>query len=133
MVEQPLSGSVLIVDDDRGCGRSLAVLIRHLGHKADYVDSGGQALQYLHDRTPDLVILDVMMPEIDGLEVLRRMREDPKTAQVPVVMFSAMADPTFRESVCRRGANDYWVKATLDFDSLESRLERYLPTDQLQN
>jgi CheY-like chemotaxis protein len=128
-----LSGHVLIVDDDPGCGRLLAVLIRHLGHQAHHVESGGKALEYLCDRKPDLVILDVMMPGIDGLEVLQRMRADPKTAGVPVVMFSAMSDPQFRQSVCDRGANDYWVKASIDFRALEQRLDAYLPNDQIRN
>lgn len=126
-------GSVLIVDDDNGCGRLLAVLVRHLGHHATYVQSGGQALEYLGENRPDLVILDVMMPGMDGLEVLRRMREDPRTEQVPVVMFSALADPRFRQRVREQGANDYWVKASVDFQQLEKRLEEYLPPQTPHN
>jgi len=71
-----INGHVLVVDDDMGCGRLLALLIRHLGYNAEHVDSGGKALEYLSNCKPDLVILDVMMPDIDGLEVLRRMREN---------------------------------------------------------
>lgn len=122
-----LGGSVLIVDDDLGAGRLLAMLIRQLGHQAEFVESGGKALEYLTHHRPDLVILDVMMPGIDGLEVLRRMRADPSTANLPVVMFSAMSDPQFRQTVRRMGANDYWVKASLDFRSLEARLATLIP------
>ena len=121
-----MNGSVLIVDDDAGCGRLLALLVRQLGHDADYVDSGGKALDYLSDHNPDLVILDIMMPGIDGLEVLRRMRLNPKTAQVPVVMFSALADPQFTQRVRGEGANDYWVKASMNFKDLEQLLGTYL-------
>jgi len=116
------------VDDDLGTGRLLALLVRHLGHDAAYVDSGGKALAYLTDHQPDLVILDVMMPGIDGLEVLSRMRMNPTTADVPVVMFSALADPQFRQAAKLRGANDYWVKASIDFRNLGERLEPYLPS-----
>lgn len=126
------TGNVLIVDDDMGCGRLLALLIRHMGHGAEHVDSGCKALEYLASRRPDLVILDVMMPEIDGVEVLRRMRKDPKTASVPVVMFSALNDPQFRQKVRDWGANDYWIKASLDFRGLEQRLASYMPQDKLQ-
>ena len=122
-----INGRVLVVDDDMGSGRLLALLIRHLGHAAEHVESGGKALEYLANCKPDLVILDVMMPDIDGLEVLRRMRQDPSTAGVPVVMFSAMADPQCRQSARDRGANDYWIKASLDFRALEQRLASYLP------
>ena len=126
-----INGHVLVVDDDMGCGRLLALLIRHLGYNAEHVDSGGKALEYLSNCKPDLVILDVMMPDIDGLEVLRRMRENPTTAAVPVVMFSAMADPQFCQSARERGANDYWIKASLDFRGLEQRLASYLPASHL--
>ena len=123
-----MAGCVLIVDDDIGTGRLLALLVRHLGHDAAHVDSGGKALDYLTHHHPDLVILDVMMPGIDGLEVLSRMRENPSTAEVAVVMFSALADPQFKKTAKMRGANDYWVKASIDFRSLGERLSPYLPT-----
>jgi CheY-like chemotaxis protein len=117
------------VDDDIGTGRLLALLVRHLGHTAAHVDSGGKALDYLSTHHPDLVILDVMMPGIDGLEVLSRMRQNPTTAQVPVVMFSALADPQFSHAAKLRGANDYWVKASIDFRNLGERLQPYLPPE----
>jgi len=122
-----VAGCILIVDDDAGTGRLLALLVRHLGHDAAYVDSGGKALDYLSSHQPDLVILDVMMPGIDGMEVLSRLRGNPSTAQLPAVMFSALADPQFSDAARMRGANDYWVKASIDFRSLGERLEPYLP------
>ena len=128
-----MSGSILIVDDDPGTGRLLAVLLRHIGHKAALVTNGRTALEYLSRHRPDLVILDVMMPEIDGLEVLRRVREDPRTADLPVVMFSALNDPDFRETVRARGANDYWVKASIDFRNLEERIDALIPPERLSN
>lgn len=129
-----MGGTILIVDDDLGTGRLLAMLIRQLGHQAEFVESGGKALEYLSHHRPDLVILDVMMPGIDGLEVLRRMRADPGTADLPVVMFSALSDPQFRQLARDKGANDYWVKASFDFRSLEQRLANLIPPESpLQN
>jgi CheY-like chemotaxis protein len=105
-------------------------LVRHHGHHADYVDNGFKALDYLSSQHTDLVILDVMMPEIDGLEVLQRVRRNPQTANVPVVMFSALSDPQFTQRARDIGANDYWVKASLDFQSLGHRLAVFLPPTQ---
>lgn len=130
--ELDLSGDILIVDDDAGAARLLAMLVRHLGCNASFVESGGAALSYLAQHRPDLVILDLMMPGIDGLEVLRRMRHDPQTAQVPVVMFSALDDPHFLNKAMFFGANDYWVKASLDFNTLGARLAKFLE-DKSQN
>lgn len=123
----------MIVDDDQGTARLLALLIRHIGHEAEFVEDGWKALEYVAVHHPDLVILDVMMPGIDGVEVLRRMRGDPKTADLPIVMFSALNDPVFRECVRQIGANDYWVKASIDFRSLQERLEQFIPSDRLAN
>ena len=123
-----MSSCVLIVDDDAGCGKVLALLVRQLGYQAAYVESGDKALDYLNEHRPDLVILDVMMPGIDGPEVLRRMRQNPQTAAVPVVMFSALADPQITSVCLSHGANEYWIKASLNFRDLEQRLEPYLRT-----
>lgn len=128
-----MDGSVLIVDDDAGCGRLLALLVRQLGYHADYVESGNKALNYLSNRRPDLVILDIMMPDLDGVEVLRRVRRDPHTARVPVVIFSALADPQLTQRVQREGANDYWVKASMDFKEIERRIQAYLPGSRPPN
>ncbi len=65
-------GRILIVDDQVESCRPLSVLVRYLGHKGDYATSGMAALDYLNKHLPDLLILDVMMPVMDGLEVLKR-------------------------------------------------------------
>ena len=119
-------GLILIVDDQIEACRPLAVLLRHLGHKGDYRTSGEAALEYLRQQKPDLLILDVMMPGMDGMEVLRHVRSDPQYAGLPVVMFSAVADPAFRRHAMEKGANDYWVKASMDFDQLSQRVEPFL-------
>lgn len=116
-------GRILIVDDQIESCRPLSVLVRYLGHKGDYATSGMAALDYLGKHLPDLLILDVMMPGIDGMEVLRRLRADPRYAQIPVVMFSALDEPAVRRRCLELGANDYWIKASMGFDELGERLE----------
>src|SRR5690349_3581461 len=100
---------VLIVDDHDDICRVMARLVRRAGHEAEYVTGGEAALEYLRAAgapLPDLVILDVMMPRVDGLQVLRAVREDERTAGVPVVMFSAMSDARFQERALNCGASD---------------------------
>jgi DNA-binding response OmpR family regulator len=115
-------GRILIVDDQIESCRPLAVLVRYLGHKGDYATSGAAALDYLRKHQPDLLILDVMMPGIDGLEVLRCLRADARYAGMPVVMFSAVDEHAIRQHALELGANDYWVKASMGFEQLGERL-----------
>jgi CheY-like chemotaxis protein len=119
--------TVLIVDDQRETGHLLARILRYLGHRGVHVASGEDALQYIQQSKPDAVLLDYMMPGMDGLEVLRALRSDPKTQQVPVIMFSANSDPKVVESAMKEGASDYWVKASLAINEMENRLSRWLP------
>ena len=121
-------GLILIVDDQIEACRPLALLLRHLGHKGDYATSGEAALEYLRRQKPDLLILDVMMPGMDGMEVLRHVRSDPRHAGLPVVMFSAVADPAFRQHALDKGADDYWVKASINFEQLSQRVRTLPPT-----
>ena len=65
------------------------------------------------------------MPGMDGLEVLRRLRENPATARLPVVMFSASSDPDHLARAKALGANDYWLKGSMDFDKLHDLVVTY--------
>jgi CheY-like chemotaxis protein len=121
--------TVLIVDDQRETGHLVARILKLLGHRGIHVPSGEDALNYVRDSMPDAVLLDYMMPGMDGLEVLRALRQDPRTEKLPVIMFSANSDPRVVENAMREGANDYWVKATLQINDMESRLSRFLPAN----
>ena len=119
-------GTVLIVDDEPQACAMMARLVRHFGHQSVCRMGGQEALDYLGDGPADLVILDVMMPGMDGMQVLQRVRAEPKTAALPVVMFSAVADRNFIDEALRRGANDYWIKASFDFGQLKERLSKLI-------
>src|SRR4051812_16145144 len=116
-------GTILIVDDHLDAARPLGRLLKHAGHEASLLDSGEAALARLRqDPLPDLVLLDVMMPGMDGLEVLRQVRADSRTTALPVVLFSAVSDPQFREHAIAKGANDFWVKASMDYDLIQRKI-----------
>jgi CheY-like chemotaxis protein len=119
--------NILVVDDNDAICKSLAKLLNHAGHNGFCVTSGEDALQFVKHKMPDLMILDVMMPGMDGLEVLRRLQSDEQTKKLPVVMFSAVTDEDYRRHVLGKGAIDYWVKASVAFEDLENRLRKLLP------
>ena len=100
---------VLVADDNADMRGYLAQLIGH-EHEVQVVADGWQALQVINERMPDLVLTDVMMPGLDGLRLLQRLRADPATAALPVVMLSANAGHTARLQALEAGADDFLVK-----------------------
>ncbi len=124
-------GTVLVVDDHEDIRRMFARLVRSCGHEAVTAADGEEGIASAIERPPGLMILDLMMPRITGFDVLRTLRADPRTASVPIVVFSALHDPEFVEQALSLGANDYWVKGTFDLAALENWLTYYL-TEQKQ-
>ena len=119
-------GTVLIVDDNVDICRVLARLVRASGHAADVALGGQEAIDYLQCNVPGMIILDIMMPRIDGLDVLRAVRANPRTAAVPVIMFTAAGEGELRDHALRQGANGYWVKGSLDLTQLDQHISSYL-------
>jgi two-component system, chemotaxis family, chemotaxis protein CheY len=123
--------TVLIVDDQAQTRRLLDRILRYFGHSTVDVGSASEALAYLNDSVPDAVVLDYMMPEMDGLQVLRAVRKDPRTAKLPVIFYSAVGDPKIIATVMDAGASDFWVKANVDIAEMQVRLARWLPAEPL--
>ncbi|MEO5710117.1 MAG: response regulator transcription factor [Nocardioidaceae bacterium] len=98
---------VLVVDDDHTVREVVVSYLRAARHDVDEAVDGEQALTMLRDQAADLVVLDLMLPGIDGLEVCRRVRE---TSDVPVIMLTALGSETDRVVGLERGADDYVTK-----------------------
>ncbi len=98
---------VLVVDDDLTVREVVVSYLRAAGHEPDEAGDGEQALRAFAERRPDLVVLDLMLPGINGLEVCRRIRT---TSQVPVLMLTALGEEGDRVAGLERGADDYVAK-----------------------
>jgi DNA-binding response OmpR family regulator len=116
-------GTVLIVDDDAVLRRSLARALRLAGFRTDVAEGGRDALARIAASRPDVVVLDVSMPDLSGTEVCRRLRADGN--EVPVVMLSALDEADDRISGLQAGADDYLVKPFVTAE-LELRLRALL-------
>jgi len=118
-----MSYKILVVDDDRVMAQYLADMLGLLGHTASVAAGPRPALRSLSLAVPDVIFLDVNMPGVDGLEVCRYLRRDPRTTSVPIIIVSATDDPAHREAAYRAGA-DFFIAKPAMLDDLENALKR---------
>jgi adenylate cyclase len=104
------TGSVLVVDDDRVNRTLLARTLGASGHRVRTAENGRMALELLGEEAADVVLLDIVMPELDGVSVLERMKMDPSLRDVPVIMISALDDLENVVRCIELGAEDYLPK-----------------------
>lgn len=104
-----MRGSVLVVDDEPTIGEVVSRYLSAAGYQARVATNGPDALQAAADEWPDLVVLDLMLPDIDGLEVMRRLRER-ESDRVAVILLTAKGEESDRVVGLRLGADDYVVK-----------------------
>ncbi len=104
------SGSLLIVDDNEANRALLARRLRRQGYTVSLAENGRQALEKLRARRYDLVLLDVIMPEMGGYHVLENMKQDPLLRHLPVIMISALDDLEMLARCIQKGAEDYLAK-----------------------
>ena len=108
--------TILVVDDDPDIARFVEVNLRSAGYDVAVAADGEEALEKAGELRPDLVLLDVMMPRIDGFEVAQRLRKNPQTANTSIIMLTAKALSADKVTGLQSGADDYIIKP---FDPIE--------------
>jgi diguanylate cyclase (GGDEF)-like protein len=108
--------SILVVDDDPDIARFVEVNLRSAGYEVSVAGDGEEALERAAEIRPDLVLLDVMMPRLDGFEVAQRLRKNPQTANTSIIMLTAKALSSDKVTGLQSGADDYIIKP---FDPIE--------------
>jgi CheY-like chemotaxis protein len=128
--------NVLIVEDDRRTAQSLAAQIGVLGHTVAIAYGPRMAMQQLEEVIPDVIFMDLNMPGINGLEVLRYLKRDPMTARVPVVIITAEDSASVKQTAFEAGADYYIVKPPMLEDieaALNTVIHLSLPGDPSSN
>ncbi len=105
-----VKGTVLIVDDEESIRKLIQYNLEKEGYKTETVSSGEEALSAAFAALPDLIVLDVMLPGLDGLEVCRILSKDPRTSRIPILMVTARGSDDDIISGLESGADDYLVK-----------------------
>lgn len=104
--------TILLVDDDVDTLRLVGIMLQRQGYQILAANSGEEALIKAQDESPDLILLDIMMPDIDGFQVTKKLRENPRTSTIPIIMFTAKNHIDDKVTGFEAGADDYLTKPT---------------------
>ncbi len=121
--------NILVVDDDKNTANYLADLLRLLGHTVDVALGPRGALYKLNQSIPDILCLDVNMPGVDGLEICRYIRRDPRTGNMPIIIISANDEKAHKDAAFMAGASYYIVKPAM-IEDLEVALAQVMKSPQ---
>jgi two-component system, OmpR family, alkaline phosphatase synthesis response regulator PhoP len=117
---------ILLVEDDRILRRAGEVVLSKKGYEVVVAVDGEEALVKVREHKPDLILLDVMMPKLDGFEVLTRLKDDPATRDIPVIMLSNLSEASEIKKATDRGARAYLVKSSLRPEQLAEKVAETL-------
>jgi len=120
---------ILVVDDEASARSGLEKLLRQEGYTVDTAENGASALAIVAERPPDVVVTDLKMPEMDGIELVRKLREDDR--DLPVIVATAVGDVASAVGAMRAGAEDFLTKP-IDFEALALSIERSLERRDLR-
>ena len=122
MLEMDGAGAkILAIDDERNIREMLQLGLERKGFAVRCLPDGRNVADVIDTWQPDVILLDVMMPGVDGVEIGRDLRAEPRTARIPVIAISAQADVTLRLNVQQMGADDYLSKP-FEFDDMLRRV-----------
>ena len=124
-----MSNKILVADDDRLLRGLLEHKLAVAGFEVDIAEDGGAALELARTMKYDLMVLDAMMPVMDGFEVLRRLKNDPDTASLPVVMLTARRGEHDVLDALERGAAEYLIKPFIP-DELVLRIRKRIKDER---
>lgn len=123
---------ILIVDDEPESIALLKYILNTVGYHYRTASRGAEALQAVAEREPALILLDLMLPDLDGYEICARLRQEPETEHIPVIMLTAYGlEASAKVKGLRSGANDYLTKP-IDHDELLARIETQLRLKELE-
>ncbi len=109
---------ILVIDDDRGIVLGVQMRLKHAGYEVRVAYDGAEGLELIRSENPDLVLLDVQMPNLDGLSVLKSLQDDPTTVTPPVIMLSASLQD--QQTALDAGAHYFLTKPYRSSDLLDA-------------
>jgi putative two-component system response regulator len=114
--------AVLLVDDDGGNRELVSKILDLCGYESIQASSGAKALQLLAENPVDIILLDIMMPDMDGYEFCRQLKQSKNLAHIPIIMLTALVDEESRQKSFAVGANDF-ISKPFKMDVLVGKIE----------
>ncbi len=126
MTQSSITDNVLIIDDDESLTKNIEAYLKSEGVNVLTADNGAGGLAAAKSQKPAVILLDILMPTLDGREVLKRLKRDDDTKHIPVFIFSNLMDDLEKQQIMRDGAADYFVKAEIEPEYLLAVIRKYI-------
>lgn len=110
---------IMVVEDDHDLAEVLGIVLNNAGYEVDLVNRGDEAMEVFHTQNPDLILMDVMLPGVDGVELVRQIRQE---SMVPIIMTTARGETSDKLAGLEAGADDYLVKSQYQEPELLARI-----------
>ena len=130
-MEEEKQTKILIVDDEEANLKYMSTLISRYGYIFDAARNGIEAIEKTKKINPDIILLDILMPEMDGIEACKRLKEDPETRHIPIIVLTALEDKETKIESLKAGANDFLSKP-VDNMELIARIKNFLQLKNLE-
>jgi CheY-like chemotaxis protein len=121
---------LLVVDDHTDTAESLCTYLRRRGHQAAHASGGEEAIRSILDRLPDLIVLDLFMPHMDGADLLDVLRSYSRLRHIPVIVWTAYPDSSMVDRAHQQGVTNVLTKGTSDYDDILAAVRRELTAVQ---
>lgn len=120
----PGRGKILVIDDDRFLAQIYILTLRKVGYEVLLMENGQDGIDAAKKEKPDAIILDILMPGMDGFQVLRELKKSEKTKGIPVIMLTSLSQKEDEEMGIRGGAEAYLTKSTTLPDDVAKQLKK---------
>lgn len=127
-----VKGTVLVVDDDPNVGLVISAILKKYNYDVITLFSGHEVLDFLQTKKPELILLDLKMPGIDGYTLCKQIRENPQTHNIPIVILSGVSEVEAKVSVIELGADDFITKP-FDIQELRARVNRIIKRKKIDS
>ncbi|MBI4036372.1 response regulator [Candidatus Daviesbacteria bacterium] len=120
---------ILIIEDNEYMGRMYQNMLSLENFRVELATSGEEGIKRAQDNNPDLILLDIIMPNLNGLQVLEKLKNNSQTKTIPVVILTVVGEKEIIDKALKLGAVGYIIKSSLNLDQLLQEIHSYLPKD----